>query len=125
MSGGRWPGWPDARGWIGVGVFALSVMLLWMMFVDAKFREDEFVQTIATLIIGTGFVGGAVAWAYSSTKAGGELANQNATMLASSLGTQEPPPRNAREAAGQVADAAQERREQIEAASEPSDIQGA
>ena len=76
------PWWaPDARGWIGIGVFALSVMLLTMMYNSASFRNDEFVQTIATLVIGTAFVGGVVAWAYAATKGGGELADRNATIV--------------------------------------------
>jgi len=76
------PWWaPDARGWIGIGVFALSVMLLTMMYNSAAFRNDEFIQTIATLVIGTGFVGGVVAWAYAATKGGGELADRNASIV--------------------------------------------
>lgn len=103
----EWPEWPDARGWIGIGVFALSVMLLAMMYNDAKFREDEFVQTIATLVIGTGFVGGAVAWAYSATKGGGELADHNANLVAAQLASPPtPPPADAIDAADQVARAA-------------------
>jgi len=74
------PGWPDARGWIGIGVFAMSVMLLWMM-KDPALREDEFFQTIATHVIGTAFVGGLVSWAYSATKGGGELADKNAEIV--------------------------------------------
>ena len=66
---------------IGIGVFALSVMLLAMMYRSASFRNDEFVQTIATLVIGTAFVGGVVAWAYAATKGGGELAERNATIV--------------------------------------------
>ncbi len=79
------PGWPDARGWVGLGVFSLSVLLLTMMFMDATFRADEFVQTIATLVIGTGFVGGAVAWAYSASKTGGELADHNAKIVQNAI----------------------------------------
>lgn len=76
------PWWaPDARGWIGIGVFALSVMLLTMMYNSSAFRNDEFVQTIATLVIGTAFVGGVVAWAYAATKGGGELAERNAGIV--------------------------------------------
>lgn len=74
------PGWPDARGWIGIGVFTMSVMLLWMM-KDPALREDEFFQTIATLVIGTAFVGGVVSWAYAATKGGGELAEKNAEIV--------------------------------------------
>ena len=76
------PWWaPDARGWIGIGVFALSVMLLAMMYNSSSFRNDEFIQTIATLVIGTAFVDGVVAWAYAATKGGGELAERNAGIL--------------------------------------------
>ncbi len=76
------PWWaPDARGWIGIGVFALSVMLLTMMYNSSAFRNDEFIQTIATLVIGTAFVGGVVAWAYAATKGGGELADRNASII--------------------------------------------
>lgn len=71
--------WPDARGWIGIGVFALSVMLLWMMR-EPSLREDEFFQTIATVIISNGLMA-VVAWAYAATKGGGELADKNAAIV--------------------------------------------
>lgn len=71
--------WPDARGWIGIGVFALSIMLLWMM-KDRSLREDEFFQTIATVIISNGLMA-VIAWAYAATKGGGELAEKNATIV--------------------------------------------
>ncbi len=74
--------WPDARGWIGIGVFALSVMLLWMMR-DARLREDEFFQTIATVIIANGLMA-VISWAYAATKGGGELADKNAAIVAES-----------------------------------------
>lgn len=75
--------WPDARGWIGVGVFGISVMLLWMMKVDPQLREDQFFQTIATVIISNGLIA-VVAWAYAATKGGGELADKNAAIVAES-----------------------------------------
>lgn len=78
MSGIRWP---DARGWIGLGVFVLTVMVLWMLAAFPDLRGDEFFKTIATLIIGTGFVNGVVSWAYSATKGGGELADRNADIV--------------------------------------------
>jgi hypothetical protein len=71
--------WPDARGWIGVGVFAISVMLLRMMLIK-ELREDEFFQTIATVIISNGLMA-VVAWAYAATKGGGELAEKNAAIV--------------------------------------------
>ncbi len=71
--------WPDARGWIGIGVFALSVMLLRMM-LDRELRNDEFFQTIATVVIANGLMA-VIAWAYSATKQGGELADKNAVIV--------------------------------------------
>lgn len=73
--------WPDARGWIGIGVYSLTVMVLWMLAAFPELRQDEFFKTIATLIIGTGFVNGVVSWAYSATKGGGELAEKNAAIV--------------------------------------------
>lgn len=70
----------DARGWIGVGVFGLVVMILWMMAAFPDLRQDEFFKTIATLIIGGAFVNGVVSWAYAATKQGGELAERAATL---------------------------------------------
>ena len=72
--------WPDARGWIGLGVFAISIMLIWMMHNSRELREDEFFQTIATVIISNGLMA-VVAWAYAATKGGGELADKNAAIV--------------------------------------------
>lgn len=81
------PWWmPDARSWIGMGVFAVTIMLLQMMRIR-ELREDEFFQTIATMVISSGFLA-IVAWAYSATKGGGEQAAKNAVIaenLAKSL----------------------------------------
>lgn len=75
----EWPAWPDARGWIGLGIFAISTMLLWMMR-DPDLRSDQFFQTIATVIISNGLMA-VVAWAYAATKGGGELAEKNASIV--------------------------------------------
>lgn len=77
----RGPGWPDARGWIGLGSFLLTVMVLVMLALVPELRQDEFFKTIATLIIGTGFVNGVVNWAYGATKGGGDLAENNAAIV--------------------------------------------
>ncbi len=77
----RWPGWPDARGWIGLGSFVLTILVLLLIWRDPDLRKDEFFKTIATLIIGTGWVNGVLAWAYSATKQGGELSAQNAAIV--------------------------------------------
>lgn len=84
------PHWPDARGWIGISVFVMSIMLLWMM-KDPALREDEFFQTIATLVIGTGFIGGVVSWAYAATKGGGEAAESSARIAEKTAAALLPP----------------------------------
>ncbi len=78
---GKWT-WPDARGWIGIGVFALTVMLLRMM-KDPELRGDEFFQTIATVVVANGLMA-VISWAYAATKGGGELADKNAAIVAES-----------------------------------------
>lgn len=73
--------WPDARGWIGIGIWVLTLIILGMMWADRSLRDDEFFQAIAVLIIGTGFVNGVVSWAFSATQGGSELASRNADVV--------------------------------------------
>lgn len=69
---------PDSRDWIGIGTFGLTVFILILVWRVPTLRDSEFFRNIAVLIIGTGWVNGAVAWAYSATKGGGELADRAA-----------------------------------------------
>lgn len=75
------PGWPDARGWIGIGSYSLVAGLLLMIWVDRTLLRDDFFKVIATAIILTGWNGGPLSWAYAATKSGGELADRNATLV--------------------------------------------
>jgi hypothetical protein len=88
----------DARGWIGIGVYMLVVAVLLLLAMSPELRKDEFFKTIATLIVGA-FIKDVVAWAYSATKGGGELAASNAAIVAANAsaatgdpvhGTEEP-----------------------------------
>lgn len=74
------PGWPDSRGWIGLGTFVLVVIILSLLASTPDLRADEFFKTIATLIVGA-FIKDVVAWAYAATKGGGELAARNASLV--------------------------------------------
>lgn len=71
----------DARGWIGIGCYALVVILLGMMWADKSLLKDDFFKVIATAIILTGWNQGPVGWAYQATKSGGELADKNAAIV--------------------------------------------
>ena len=72
---------PDARGWIGIGVFFLTTTVIAMTAFIPDLREDEFFKNIAILIVGA-FIKDVVSWAYNSTKNGGELAASNAVIVA-------------------------------------------
>lgn len=74
------PGWPDARGWIGLAVFGMTVTVLLLTAFVPGLRADEFFKTIAALIVGA-FIKDVVGWAYSATKGGGELADKNAEIV--------------------------------------------
>ncbi len=75
--------YPDARGWIGIGEFALVLIVLAMIAGDKALLHDDFFKTIATLIIGA-FIKDIVGWAYSATKSGSELAAGNQRIVEAS-----------------------------------------
>lgn len=70
----------DARGWIGISVFALVLVILLMIALSADLRQDEFFKTVATLLVGA-FIKDVVGWAYTATKQGGELAERNQALV--------------------------------------------
>jgi hypothetical protein len=102
----------DARGWIGLGTFALVLILLWMMWSDKNLLNNDFFKVIATAIILTGWNQGPVGWAYQATKGGGELAESSARIAENAAGVPQPEPKpkpapqNAAAAAQQTAEAA-------------------
>lgn len=73
--------WPDARGWIGIGSYTLTLLVLTMIWTDRTLLVDDFFKVIATAIILNGWNSGPLTWAYSATKSGGELADRNATIV--------------------------------------------
>lgn len=75
------PGWPDARGWIGIGSYALVVLVVILIWQDRTLLNNDFFKVIATAIILTGWNGGPLSWAYAATKSGGELADRNADLV--------------------------------------------
>jgi len=62
----------DFRGWLAFGLFIQSSGLFGMMCLFPKMMESQGFMTLASAIIVTGWVGGAVAFAYSAGKREGE-----------------------------------------------------
>ncbi|MEG3086195.1 hypothetical protein [Sphingomonas sp. PB4P5] len=75
------PGWPDARGWIGIGSYSLVVLVIVLVWADRTLLNNDFFKVIATALVLTGWNGGPLSWAYAATKSGGELADRNATLV--------------------------------------------
>lgn len=69
---------------IGIGIYALVIMVFALMAWKPDLRSDEFFKTVSTLIVGA-FIKDVVAWAYSATKGGGELASKNADIVANTV----------------------------------------
>lgn len=75
------PGWPDARGWIGIGSYSLVVLVIVLVCADRSLLNNDFFKVIATAIILTGWNGGPLSWAYAATKSGGEMADRNQALV--------------------------------------------
>lgn len=78
---------PDHRGWIGLGIYILCLVVFYMIAEYPELRKDEFFKALATIIVSSAFVNGVVQWAYGSTKAGGELASSNSQLVEHLVGT--------------------------------------
>lgn len=113
MKGFRWP---DARGWIGVGCYSLTILVFVLIAADKKLLESDAFLILATAVVITGWNGGPVGWAYQATKGGGEQAESTARIAERAAGVA-PPPRDAATAARMTADAADEQANRIEGAS--------
>jgi len=71
----------DARGWVGLACFVLTLLVLLMMWADRTLLRDDFFKTIATAIILTGWNNGPVGWVFQATKGGSDLADRNASIV--------------------------------------------
>lgn len=59
---------PDARGMIVVGLFALVFFIFGLIAWVPSLNDNELFKTLATLIVGTGFVSGAITFYFGSSK---------------------------------------------------------
>jgi len=71
----------DARGWIGLGCFTLTLVIFALIKFDKALLHEDAFLILATAVVITGWVNGPVGWAYQATKSGGELADRNADIL--------------------------------------------
>lgn len=76
----RWPGWPDARGWVIAGFFGLEFYILYMVREDGTLLANaSFMQMAANittggvLLIAMNMFGGTKAGAEMNTKVGEAL----------------------------------------------------
>lgn len=78
--------WPDARGWIGIGCYSLTIIILAMIAIDKDLLRVDAFLILATAIVITGWNGGPVGWAYQATKGGGEQAESSARIAERAAG---------------------------------------
>ena len=72
----RLPGWPDVRGWIMIALFMLTTQIVWMIYFRPNLAEIDLFKTIAQVLVVQALVGLALAFYFTATKTGSELAKQ-------------------------------------------------
>lgn len=70
------PGWPDQRGWMAIGLYALTVWITWLARPVAGAEPSEFFKTLATGVVITGFLNGVVSHLFTSSKASADVRAQ-------------------------------------------------
>jgi hypothetical protein len=65
---------PDFLGWVAIGLFGQSSALFAMMCFYRGLTENQGFMTLASAVIVTGWIGGAVGFAYTAGKRDGEQA---------------------------------------------------
>ena len=106
---------PDARGWIGLGCYTLTILVLIMIWADRALLDSDAFLILATALVITGWNGGPVGWAYQATKNGQEQAESSARIAESVAGVspQLVVPTTVVDAAQETADAAQDKADVI------------
>lgn len=70
------PGWPDQRGWMAMGMYAMSGWVLWLARPLNGAEPSEFFKTLASAVVVTGFLNGVLGFLYTSSKATAEAREQ-------------------------------------------------
>lgn len=69
--------WPDTRGWVALGTFALASVLLWMIHADKTLLDSAPFMQLAGTLLGTGGLGLILSFNYSASS-GSAKANDRA-----------------------------------------------
>lgn len=88
-----WPGWPDQRGWMAIGLFALTAWIVWLSRPINGAEPSEFFKTLAGAIVVTGFLNGVIGHLFTSSKASADVRAQadKALDIAKAATSREPP----------------------------------
>lgn len=63
---------PDFRGWVAIGLFALSFFVIALLAIKPELAKIELFALLAQAIIVSGLIGGVVAFLYGSSKSSAE-----------------------------------------------------
>lgn len=103
----------DFRGWLGLGLFTQSTALFALMKLAPELTDNQGFMTLASAVIVTGWVGGAVAFAYSAGKDQGERTGALNKALDLAKGAQGDSDQGKAEGAQEATDAAQGRANEL------------
>lgn len=59
---------PDSHGWLAVAIISLVFYIITLLAFVPSLQDNELFKTLATVIVGSGFIGGVIAYFYSNSK---------------------------------------------------------
>lgn len=81
----RMPGWPDTRGWIVLGLFGQCTYIIWLIARYPKLAEMDLFKLIAQGLIIQALIGLALAFFFTATQTGSELAKRNSKIAEAAM----------------------------------------
>ncbi len=67
---------PDTRGWVALGLFALTTMILGMIYAQPTLTTNQGFMLLAQAIVLSGLINGAVAFLFGSSKGAADSRDQ-------------------------------------------------
>ena len=75
MTKFKGPGWPDNRGWMALGLFAMTAWVLWLAR-PGQPEPSEYFKILSQAVVITGFINGVLSFLYTSSKSTAEAREQ-------------------------------------------------